>query len=135
MTLYEQVKEYLLEKIDSYEDITTYIEELEYLLTETIMADGTVEYNTMLTIDKIAENWEEYGTVYKYIEYNLGSAMNPFENAEAFDAEAYCIITSLILNNLQLEEEAEDDKITLTKEVIEKIKKYIKNDTNTYFEY
>lgn len=135
MTLYEQVKQYLLDEIDGYTDLKVYIDEIGYSFTQYLIVDGTVEYNKLATIKKMTENWEEYGAIFEYMEDNWGKAINPFDNPEAFDAQAYEIIASQILSDLQLNGTDEDDEITLTEEVINQIKKYIKNDTEDYFEY
>lgn len=135
MTLYEQVKDYLLCEIDGYTDLKVYIDEIGYTFTQYLIVDGTVEYNRLATIKKITENWEEYGAIFEYMKDNWGEAMNPFDNPEAFDAQAYEIIANHILSDLQLEGENEDDEIILTEEVIEQIKQYIESDTDDYFEY
>ena len=135
MTLYEQVKQYLLDEIDGYIDLKVYIDEIGYTFTQYLIVDGTVEYNRLATIKKMTENWEEYGAIFEYMKDNWGEAMNPFDNPEAFDAQAYDIIASHILNDLQLEGANEDGEIVLTEEVIEQIKQYVESDTDDYFEY
>lgn len=142
MTLYEQVKEYLLDEIDNYEGMAMYVDEIGDKLTQGLLIDGENDkHNTMLTINKIAENWEEYGAVFKYMKDNWGETVNPFENAEAFDAKAYNIIARKILSDLQLVfdlqlvGEEKNGKTVLTEEVIKKIKRYIKNDNTGYFNY
>lgn len=135
MTLYEQVKQYLLDEIDGYEGEKVYIGDIGYMFTQYLVVDGTVEYNTLATVDKMAKNWEEYGAIFEYMKDNWGEAINPFDRPEAFDAQAYEIIASHILSDLQLDGADEDDEITLTEEVINQIKKHIKNDTEDYFEY
>ena len=135
MTLYEQVKQYLLDEIDGYEGEKVHISDIGYMFTQYLVVDGTVEYNTLATIDKIAKNWEEYGAIFEYMKDNWGGVINPFDRPEAFDAQAYEIIASYILSDLQLDGADEDDEITLTEEVINQIKKHIENDTEDYFEY
>lgn len=135
MTLYEQVKQYLLDEIDGYEGEQVYIGDIGYMFTQYLVVDGTVEYNMLATIDKMAKNWEEYGAIFEYMKDNWGEVINPFDRPEAFDAQAYEIIASHILSDLQLDGADEDDETTLTEEVINQIKKHIKNDTEDYFEY
>lgn len=141
MTLYKLVKEYLLDEIENYEGMAMYVDEIGDKLTQGLLNDGTVEHNKPATINKMRKNWEEYGAIFKYMEENREENINPFENAEVFDAEAYNIIARTILSDLQLVfdlqlvGEEKNGKTVLTEEVIKKIKQYIKNDHTDYFEY
>ena len=51
-TLYNQVKDYLIDEIENYEMDYEYASELSYMLTERLLVDGTVEYNTQTTVEK-----------------------------------------------------------------------------------
>ena len=134
-TLYNQVKDYLIDEIENYEMDYEYTSELSYVLTERLLVDGTVEYNTQTTVEKIAENYKEYSEVFEYVKDNWGEAPNPFENPGMFDALAYQVVSGYILSKIGIIDKNWNEEITLTKELIDVIIDEIKSDTQCYFEY
>lgn len=135
MTLYENIKEYLIDEIGGYENQTVYGCDLADLLTNSLQINGTVEFCTKSTIEKIAKNHWEYGEVYKYMEDNYGKALNPLESPEAFDAQAYYIVAGDILGKTQYISEHWNEEIELTSDVIKTIQEQIEEDTEFEFSY
>lgn len=135
MTLYEQVKEFLLDEIENYEDFYEYGCDIAYLVISGISANGTVEFSTNGTIEKIAANYGEYGSVFEYMQDNFGEVINPFDNPERFDVQAYDIIAGQILSQVPIIQKNWNEQFILTEEVIKQIQKHIKDDKEDYFEY
>lgn len=135
MTLYEEVKQYLIGEIEGYEGQTVYGADLAGLLTEGPNMNGTVEFSTYRTIEKIKENWEEYGSVYQYMIDNFGEPFNVFDSPESFDVWAYYIIAGEILSKIPFIEENWNNEIELNFDNIELIQEAIENDETDYFEY
>lgn len=135
MTLYEQVKEFLLDEIENYEGFYEYGCDIAYLVTSGINANGTVEFSTKGTIEKIANNFEEYGSVFEYMKDNFGDVVNPFDNPEQFDAQAYDIIAGQILSQVPVIDKNWNEQFILTEEVIKQIQQHIEDDKEDYFEY
>lgn len=134
-TLYNEVKRYLIDEIENYELEYEYARRLSYMLTERLLVDGTVEYNTQTTVEKIAENYKEYSEVFEYLKDNWGEKPNPFEDPGLLDALAYQVISGYILSKIDILDKNWNEKITLTKELIDIIIDEIKSDTQCYFEY
>lgn len=134
-TLYNQVKDYLIDEIEKYEMDYEYASELSYMLTERLLVDGIVEYNRQTTVEKIAENYKEYSEVFEYIKNNWGETPNPFKNPGMFDALAYQVVSGYILSKIGIIDKNWNEEITLTKELIDVIIDEIKSDTQCYFEY
>lgn len=135
MTLYEEVKQYLIDEIEGYEGQMVYGADLASLLTEGPNMNGTVEFSTYATIEKIKENWDEYGSVYEYIKDNWGEGINVFEEPEKLDVITYYVIAGEILGKVPLIEEHWNDEFELTEEVIQQITQELKEDEEDYFEY
>lgn len=135
MTLYKEVKQYLIGEIEGYEGQTVYGADLAGLLTEGPNMNGTVEFSTNETIRKITNYWEEYGSVYQYMIDNFGEPFNVFDSPEAFDVWAYYIIAGEILSKIPFIEENWNNEIELNFDNIELIQEAIENDDTEYFEY
>lgn len=135
MTLYEEVKQYLIGEIEGYEGQTVYGADLAGLLTEGPNMNGTIEFSTYRTIEKIKENWEEYGSVYQYMIDNFGEPFNVFDSPESFDVWAYYIIAGEILSKIPFIEENWNNEIELNFDNIELVQEAIENDETDYFEY
>lgn len=135
MTLYEEVKDFLYNELDSYGCVNLYGCDLAGYLTEGINANGTVEFSTNETIRKIHEHWDEYGSVYQCMLDNFDMPFNVFDSPESLDAWAYYIIAGEILSKIPFIEENWNNKIELNFDNIELIQEAIENDDTDYFEY
>lgn len=135
MTLYGQVKEFLLDEIENYEDFYEYGCDIAYLVTSEINSNGTVEFSTKGTIEKITDNFEEYGSVFEYMQDNFGEVINPFNNPERFDVQAYIIIAGQILSQVPIIQKNWNEQFILTEEIIKQIQQHIEDDKGDYFEY
>lgn len=135
MTLYEEVKEFLYNKLDNCHCTDVYGCDLAGYLTNEINMDGTVEFSTSETIRKITENWDEYGSVFQYMVDNFGEPPNVFDSPESFDVGAYYIIAGEILGKIPFIEENWNNEIELNFDNIELIQEAIENDDTEYFEY
>lgn len=135
MTLYEKVKEFLINELESYSEVTVYACDLANVLTDGINMNGTVEFSTYGTIEKMKEYWEEYGSVFAYMEDNFGKASNPFDTPEAFDVQAYCIIAGDVLSNCDFIDKNWNEEVTLDEETVMKIIGEIEEIEKDYFEW
>lgn len=135
MTLYEKVKEYLINELENHSEVTVYACDLGIELTDGICRNGTVENSTVGTIEKMKDYWNEYGSVFAYMEDNYGKALNLFDNSGGFDAEAYCIIAGDILSNCDFIDENWDQEIRLDEETVKKIIYEIEEIEKDYFEW
>ena len=130
-TLYELVKDYLIESVEKYEGQEVYGADLADLLTSNSQADGTIEYFTRGTLEKIAKRYDEYANVFEHIRSNYGSdtdLLNIFAMPERFDVEAYYLVAGDILSKIPLVDENWNDEFELNKENIVTIQKAIKDD-------
>lgn len=135
-TLYELVKDYLTESVEGYEGQKVYGADLADLLTSNSQADGTIEYFTTGTLEKIAERYDEYANVFEHIRSNYGSdtdLLNILAMPERFDVEAYYIVAGDILSKIPLVDENWNDEFELNKENINTIQKAIKDDDRKYY--
>lgn len=124
-TLLNEVLEFLMKELKDREDMTFYACDLASSLTEYINCDGTIEYSTHKTIEKIREYWYEYSSVFEYARDNWDLTINPFENPEKFDVIAYIVIAEELLGRCNYINGKWNEKITLTKSVIKKINRQI----------
>lgn len=135
MTLYNEVKDFIIDEIENYEGCCEYGCDIAYLVISGINANGTVEFSTKGTIEKIVDNYEEYGSVFEYMQDNFGDVVNPFDNPERFDVQAYDIIAGQILSKIPIIDKNWNEQFILTEEVIKQIQQYIEDDKEDYFEY
>lgn len=135
-TLYELVKDYLTESVEEYEGQEVYGVDLADLLTSNLQTNGTIEYFTAGTLEKIAKRHNEYAKVFEHIRSNYGSDTdlpNILAMPERFDVEAYYIVAGDILSKIPLVDENWDDEFELNKENINTIQKAIKDDDRKYY--
>lgn len=135
MTLYEKVKEYLINELENHSEVTVYACDLANELTYGINMNGTVEFSTYGTIEKMKEYWDEYGSVFAYMEDNFGKALNPFDNPEVFDTQSYYIIAGDILSNCDFIDKNWNEEVTLDEETVMKIIGEIEEIEKDYFEW
>ena len=119
-------KNYILDHIEGYEGQLHYGCDFAYTLTETPNVDGTLTYSTHDAIEYLREWWYECGEYWEYEKDNFGEhPHNPFDEPEAY---MVCMViegVNAILANEPHIEKSWNDKLELTEEVIEDIKKYV----------
>ena len=122
----EYCKNYILENLDNYEGQSVYGSEVGYTITQSPNVDGTLTYSTHEAIEYLREWWDEAGEYWEYEKDNFGEhPHNPFDEPEAY---MVCMViegVNAILANEPHIEESWNDKLELTEEVIEDIKKYV----------
>lgn len=124
-TLLNEVLEFLVKELENREEMDCYACDLASILTEYSNCDGTIEYSTNETIEKIRAYWWEYSSVFEYAKDNWGLTINPFENPEKFDVIAYIVIAEELISRCNYIDKKWNKKITLTKSVIKKINRQI----------
>lgn len=119
-------KNYILDHIDEFAGQSHYGCDFAYTLAEGPNIDGTLTYSTHNAIEYLREWWYECGEYWDYEKDNFGENIhNPFDNPEAY---MVCMViegVAAILANEPHIEESWNDKLELTKEVIEDIKEYV----------
>lgn len=122
----EYTKDYLLNQLEDYKGCKSYACDLYILLTEGINADGSATYSTYEAKEYIKEWFEDAGKCYEYANMNLGEVFNnPFERPEAFMVEMIIQGVSVLLSDVPTISQNWNDKIEITDELIEEIKKHI----------
>lgn len=120
-------KEFIIDNIEEYENQTVYACDLAYTLAEGINADGTATYNRAEAIAYICEWWYDASDYSDYEKDNFGERSNPFKNPEAFMVRMVIEGVNIMLSRCTAVDEAWNDELTLTKDVIESIKADIEN--------
>jgi len=119
-------KNYILDHIDEYDGQTHYGCDFGFTLTDAPNVDGTLTYSAYEAKEYLREWWDECGAYWDYEMNNFDEhPHNPFDEPEAY---MVCMViegVNAILANEPHIEESWNDKLELTEEVIEDIKKYV----------
>lgn len=118
----EFCKDYLFEKLDEYEGTMDYGCDLAYRLCEECNADGSLTYCRQTAIKYLCEWWHDASDFSEYEADNFGERSNPFENPESYMVRMVICGIGCLLSRCEVVDEAWDDKLELTPEVIKTIK-------------
>lgn len=131
-TYIEYCKDHAIDELENLKDWgkMIYACDLGYELTDEINVNGSATFNRAAAREYIREWWDEAAEVYEYQKDNYGHVLhNPFENPEAFHV---CMIiegVDRLCANCPTIENAWNDEIELTDEVIDQIIAEIKAQT------
>lgn len=118
----EFCKDYLLEKLDEYEGTMSYGCDLTYNLCEECNANGSLTYSRKTAIEYLCEWWYDAADFSEYEQMSFGERSNPFENPEAYMVRMVIGGIGYLLSQCAVIDEAWNDELELTPEVIEAIK-------------
>lgn len=116
-----EVKSYLIDKLNDYSGCTSYACDLAYLLTEGENANGSVYCSTFETQELIKANFELFGDFVEYYNDNIGEVLNPFREPEKCHVIFLIESVSLILQKCSFIDKHWNDEIKLTKANVKKI--------------
>ena len=128
--LLNEIKTYLINKLNDYKGCSTYADDLAYLLTESENANGSVYCNTYETKELIKNNFDLFGDFLEYYENNFGELLNPFKEPERVHVIFLIESCSQILNLSQYLEDNSGNEIELNEETIN----ILANDINNFKE-
>ena len=132
-TIENEIKSYLIDKLQDYKGYTVYACDLAYTLTEEANVNGSVYCNAYKTKELIKDNFDLFGDFVRYYENELGDTLNPLLEPEK--AHVYFLIESCnqILQNCEFIRTNRDNKIELTDKNIETLTKQINEFTTLKF--
>jgi hypothetical protein len=121
-------KEFIKNRLQDLEGLSYYACDFASELTMGINVDGTATYSTYKAKEYLREWWDDCADYFQYEKDNFGQNLhNPFEAPEVFHV---CMIiegVSSLLSQCTVIDQNWDDKIEITKEVIDSISEEIEN--------
>lgn len=137
------IKNYLIESIENYEGATVYGCDLAYLLTESENANGSFFCSTYKTKQHLKKFDEVCGEFVEYYFDNFGEhPANFFTEPEKFHVQMVIISSDMLIGSLPIFRTSPQDetscdlwneKFTLDKKMINKIKQQIKTFDESIF--
>jgi len=121
-----EIKAYLIDKLNGYKGCTIYACDLAYTLTEGENANGSVYCNAYKTKELIKNNFDLFGDFVRYYEDELGETLNPLLEPEKTHVCFLIESCSQILQSCKFINDNWDNKIELTNKNIKTLIKEIK---------
>ena len=118
----EFVNDYISDQLDEYEDIDCYASDLGYELTEEDNINGTIFANTRMTEEFLIQNKNLVMENWNMLKDELEITINPFTEPEKMHVYMLCEAVDHKITNSEFIQEHYNEKITLDKETIDKIK-------------
>ena len=81
-TFITDLKSKIIERLNDYKGVETYLCDLSGLLFESENANGSVLCNTYKTKEFINKNFDLFGQLVEYAKDNMGITLNPFNEPE-----------------------------------------------------
>ena len=125
-TIENEVKSYLIDKLNDYKGWIYYASDLAYKLTEGENVNGSVYCNAYKTKELIKDNFNLFGDFVRYYENELGETLNPLLEPEKVHVCFLIESCSQILQSCKLINDKWDNKIELTDKNIKTLTKQIK---------
>ena len=124
-TIEDEIKAYLIDKLQDYKGYNVYACDLAYTLTEEANVNGSVYCNAYKTKELIKDNFDLFGDFVMYYDHELGETLNPLLEPEK--AHVCFLIESCIqiLQNCKLINDNWDNKIELTDKNIKTLTKHV----------
>ena len=115
--------------LENMEGLTVYGADLGYAIFESENIDGSYTYSSHEAKEWIKEYFDELGELVEEITAQLGAETIPnvFDNPEAFQVVIMLECSSFLCGRCKTIENAWDEEITLTEEVIKNICKELEN--------
>lgn len=121
-SLTDYCKDWIKLHIEDRIDQTHYACDLAYALTEGPNCDGSCTYSTYKAKRYLQAWWDDCADYLEYEKFNFGEVMhNPFDNPEAFMVCMLIEGVGSLLAKCKTIDDAWNDELTLTREVIDKI--------------
>lgn len=120
----EYCKNYINDNIEAYEGENVYSCDLADILMSGPYYDGTLTYSTSQAKDYLIEWWDDCADFIEYNFLHFGELkVNPFENPESFMVSMVSEgIAGILCKVPFIDEHWDEEKITLTPEIIQTIK-------------
>lgn len=125
-TIENEIKSYLIDKLNDYKGGTYYASELAYKLTEGENINGSVYCNAYETKELIKDNFDLFGDFVRYYENEFGETLNPLLEPEKAHVCFLFESCNQILQSCKLINDNLDNKIELTDKNIKTLTKQIK---------
>ena len=125
-TIENEIKSYLIDKLNDYKGGTYYASELAYKLTEGENINGSVYCNAYETKELIKNNFDLFGDFVRYYENEFGETLNPLLEPEKAHVCFSIESCSQILQSCKFINDNWDNKIELTYKNINTLTKQIK---------
>ena len=81
-TFITDLKSQIIERLNDYKGVKTYLCDLSGLLFQSENVNGSVFCNTYKTKEFIKENFDLFGDLVEYVKDNMDYALNPFSEPE-----------------------------------------------------
>lgn len=125
--LKNEIKEFILDELEGYEDREIYGCDLSWEITMEINNNGSVNCSAYLAKEWIKENFDLCGDLYQQIADNYGNVANPFESPETFQVQCYIELVKRIVDECELVQDNWNESITLDKETLQTLKDQIES--------
>lgn len=123
----EYCKSYIQDHLGEYQDQTHYASDLGFDITMGPNIDGSLTMSRQKAIDYLNAWWWDCARYDDWCKLEFGETRSPFENPEAY---MVCMVIEGVINILRQCEclqDFENDQVTLTEEMIEKILEEVEN--------
>ena len=116
-----ELKETIIDRLNDYKNTTVYGCDLAYTLFESENTTSSVLCNTYLTKEFIKENFDLFGDLVEYVNYNFDMKLNPLTEPEK--AHVWLVMEGAcnLLSRLDFMFNNWDNKFKLTDKVIKEI--------------
>ena len=122
-TFTTELIETIISRLNDYNGTTNYMCDLSSILFERENIDGSVLYNTYQTKEFIKQNFDLFGDLVEYVQYNMNMVLNPFSEPEKAHVILLIEASQSILSKLPTMEELWNDERELTPKLIKQLTK------------
>ena len=126
-TFITDLKSQIIERLNDYKGVNTYLCDLSGLLFESENVNGSVFCNTYKTKEFIKENFDLFGDLVEYFKDNLDMTLNPFQEPEKAHVCLLLEGSQSLLSKLPTVDKYWNDQKELTPSLIKKLTKEIKD--------
>jgi hypothetical protein len=125
--LKNEIKEFILDELEGYEDREIYGSDLSWEITMDIDNTGSVNCNAYLAKEWIKENFDLCGDLFNELENEYGMLTNPFESPERFQVQCYIALVHRIIDKCEIVQDNWNKSITFDKETLQTLKDQIES--------
>ena len=120
-TFITDLKSQIIERLNDYKGVNTYLCDLSVLLFESENVNGSVFCNTYKTKEFIKENFDLFGQLVEYVKDDMGITLNPFNEPEKAHVWLLLEVSQSLLSQCKTVDEFWNDEKEITDELINSI--------------
>ena len=120
-TFITDLKSQIIERLNDYKGVNTYLCDLSVLLFESENVNGSVFCNTYKTKEFIKENFDLFGQLVEYVKDDMGITLNPFNEPEKAHVWLLLEVSQSLLSQCKTVDEFWNDEKEINDELINSI--------------